>query len=69
MTTRRLDDLTSTVIAASVASVVLFAAILLVAWLLEDIIYFSLFIAIPAGIVSAILAFVMTKKSIGPRFS
>jgi hypothetical protein len=30
-----------------------------VAWLLEDVIYFSLFIGIPAGIISAVIAFVV----------
>ena len=69
MTTRRLDDLISTLIAASVASAVLLTVTLLVAWLLEDIIYFSLFVAIPAGILSALSAFVITMKSTGPRFS
>jgi len=43
--------------------VVMFA----VAWLLEDVIYFSLFVGIPAGIISAAVAFVVltwyqTKK-------
>jgi hypothetical protein len=30
-----------------------------VAWLLEDVIYFSLFIGTPAGIISAVVAFVV----------
>lgn len=30
-----------------------------VAWLLEEVIYFSLFIGIPAGIISAAVAFVV----------
>ena len=30
-----------------------------VAWILEDVIYFSLFIGIPAGIISAAVAFVV----------
>ncbi len=33
-----------------------------VAWLLEDIIFFSLFIGIPVGIISAVIAFaIMTR--------
>jgi MFS superfamily sulfate permease-like transporter len=37
---------------------ILVGVIFFVAWLLEDIIFFSLFIGIPAGIISAIIAFV-----------
>jgi len=42
-------------IAILIFIVVMFA----VAWLLEDVIYFSLFIGIPAGIISAAVAFVV----------
>jgi hypothetical protein len=33
-----------------------------VAWLLEDVIYFSLFIGIPAGIISAAVAFAVLSR-------
>jgi hypothetical protein len=39
--------------------VIFIAVTFFVAWLLEDVIYFSLFIGIPAGIISAIAAFVL----------
>jgi hypothetical protein len=42
-------------ISIAIFIIVMFAA----AWLLEDIIYFSLFIGIPAGIISAAVAFVI----------
>lgn len=43
-----------------VISLLIFAAVMFfVAWLLEDIIFFSLFIGIPAGLISAILAFAL----------
>jgi hypothetical protein len=41
-------------------SLVIFVVVMFfVAWLLEDVIYFSLFIGIPAGSISAIAAFVL----------
>jgi hypothetical protein len=41
-------------------SILIFIVVMFsVAWLLEDIIYFSLFIGIPAGIISAAVAFVV----------
>jgi hypothetical protein len=41
-------------------SLLIFVAVMFfVAWLLEDVIYFSLFIGIPAGSISAIAAFVL----------
>jgi hypothetical protein len=41
-------------------SLVIFVVVMFfVAWLLEDVIYFSLFIGIPAGMISAILAFML----------
>ncbi|HUV02976.1 MAG TPA: hypothetical protein VMW67_06005 [Desulfobacteria bacterium] len=41
-------------------SIAIFIAVMFaVAWLLEDVIYFSLFIGIPAGIISAAVAFVI----------
>ncbi len=41
-------------------SVAIFIAVMFfVAWVLEDIIYFSLFIGIPAGLISAVIAFVL----------
>ena len=43
-----------------VVSLAIFIAVMFfVAWLLEDIIYFSLFIGIPAGFISALIAFVV----------
>jgi hypothetical protein len=42
-------------ISIAIFIVVMFA----VAWLLEDVIYFSLFVGIPAGIISAAVAFVI----------
>ncbi|MBN1455292.1 MAG: hypothetical protein JW945_03445 [Methanomicrobia archaeon] len=43
-----------------VVCLALFIAVMFfVAWLLEDIIYFSLFIGIPAGLISALVAFVV----------
>ncbi|MGC9443965.1 MAG: hypothetical protein ACP5E9_03400 [Candidatus Methanospirareceae archaeon] len=43
-----------------VVSLAIFIAVMFfVAWLLEDIIYFSLFIGIPAGLFSALIAFVV----------
>ena len=32
-----------------------------VAWLLEDIIYFSLFVGIPVGIISSIIPFILLR--------
>ena len=41
-------------------SIAIFIIVMLaVAWILEDIIYFSLFIGIPAGIISAAVAFIV----------
>ena len=51
-----------------ILSILIFIIVMLaVAWLLEDVIYFSLFVGIPAGIISAAIAFVIltwyqTKK-------
>jgi len=43
-----------------VISLVIFVAVMFfVAWLLEDVIFFSLFIGIPAGGISAILTFAL----------
>jgi hypothetical protein len=43
-----------------VVSLAIFIAVMFfVAWLLEDIIFFSLFIGIPAGLISALIAFVV----------
>jgi uncharacterized membrane protein (DUF485 family) len=43
-----------------VVSLAIFIVVMFfVAWLLEDVIYFSLFIGIPAGLLSALIAFVV----------
>lgn len=43
---------------AAVESAVVFVAVMfLVAWLLEDAVYFSLFVGIPAGLIAGALAF------------
>ncbi|MBN1762348.1 MAG: hypothetical protein JW878_04630 [Methanomicrobia archaeon] len=42
-----------------IAIAIFIIVMLAVAWLLEDIIYFSLFVGIPAGIISAAVAFVV----------
>ena len=43
-----------------VVSLAIFIVVMFfVAWLLEDIIYFSLFIGIPSGLIAALLAFVL----------
>ena len=48
------------VILRIVVSLAIFIAVMFfVAWLLEDIIYFSLFVGIPAGLISALIAFVV----------
>ncbi len=57
------------VILRIVFSLLIFIGVMLfVTWLLEDIIYFSLFIGIPVGVISAMVAFMImtryqTKKS------
>lgn len=43
----------------AISLVVFISVMFFVAWLLEDIIYFSLFIGIPAGIISALVVFVV----------
>jgi hypothetical protein len=40
---------------ALLATITFVAVTLLVAWLLEDVIFFSLFVGIPAGLVSAVI--------------
>jgi len=46
-----------------VISLLIFIVVMFfVAWLLEDVIYFSLFIGIPAGIISAAIAFVVLTR-------
>jgi len=40
-----------------------------VAWLLEDIIYFSLFVGIPVGVISSIVVFVLLTLCQVPRSS
>ena len=42
-----------------VALAIFIAVMFFVAWLLEDVIYFSLFVGIPAGLISALIAFMV----------
>ncbi len=47
------------VLSAALSVVVLVTVTLFVAWLFEDIIYFSLFIGIPCGLFAALIVFVV----------
>ena len=53
----------SNVILRIVVCLAIFIAVMFfVAWLLEDVIYFSLFVGIPAGLISALIAFVVLTR-------
>ena len=51
------------------AGIDLILVTLLVAWALEDVIYFSLFVGIPSGTVSAVATYIVLNRylSRGPR--
>ncbi|HDS44647.1 MAG TPA: hypothetical protein ENN68_00865 [Methanomicrobia archaeon] len=55
---RAIDLILRIVVSLAIFIVVMF----FVAWLLEDVIYFSLFIGIPAGLISALIAFVVLTR-------
>ena len=59
---RRLGEPLSTAIALLAGAADLVIVTLLVAWALEDTIYFSLFVGIPVGVVSAVLTFFVLRK-------
>ncbi len=58
---RRLGEPLSTAIALLAGAADLVIVTLLVAWALEDTIYFSLFVGIPVGIVTSVLVFLLLR--------
>ena len=56
------QNILSIVVRILVSIAIFIIVMFAVAWLLEDIIYFSLFIGIPAGIISAAVAFVVLTR-------
>lgn len=63
----RLTEPLSTAVALLAGAADLVMVTLLVAWALEDIIYFSLFVGIPVGIVSAVLVFLLLRMFLRKR--
>ena len=59
----RLNELTSTAVALLAAMSDLILVTLAVAWVLEGIVYFSLFIGLPLGIASAVVVYLLVKKN------
>jgi len=57
-----IHESTSTAVAIMAAAADLVIVTLAVAWALEEIIYFSLFVGIPAGIASAVVTYVLLRK-------
>jgi hypothetical protein len=47
------------------AAVDLIIVTLIVAWALEDVVYFSLFVGFPVGIVSSVVTYLALKKFFG----
>lgn len=62
MTTRSPTGVLSIVIAVLAGAVDAVIVTLLVAWALEDVIYFSLFVGIPAGMVSGVITSVLLGR-------
>jgi hypothetical protein len=59
---RRLGESLSTAISLLAGAADLVIVTLLVAWALEETIYFSLFVGIPVGVVSAVLTFFLLRR-------
>lgn len=52
-------------VAAAAADLVIVT--LVVAWALDDVVYYSLLVGIPVGIASSVVTYLVLKKSFGAR--
>jgi len=64
MSALELSEPSSTAVSLLAAAASLVMVTLLVAWALEEVVYFSLFIGIPAGMASAAVIYVLVKRNL-----